>query len=142
MVRVNLIEPKALSDQHLIAEYNEILMLIAYIKTYPMLDNIPKNYTLGKGHMRFFKDKILYLKRRHDAIRGEMMDRGFRANRIILLEYRREMLNDWRPDEKDLRIIKSRLIEKLRSKDNYYRYYRAIVDKEMLIELVRTAKGL
>ena len=46
MVRINLVDPKKLSDQHLIAEYDEILMLTAYIKKYPKIEDIPKKYLL------------------------------------------------------------------------------------------------
>ena len=76
MVRINLVNPKNLSDQHLIAEYNEILMLISYIKRYPKLEGIPLNYCLGKGHMKFFKNKVEYLKKRHELIKNEMKKRG------------------------------------------------------------------
>ena len=74
MVRINLIKPRFLSDQHLIAEYDEILMLIAYIKKYSKtnLDKIPNNYSLGKGHILFFKNKVLYLKNRHEKLKKEM----------------------------------------------------------------------
>ena len=37
MVRINLIHPKKLADQHLIAEYNEILMLLGHVKKFPHL---------------------------------------------------------------------------------------------------------
>ncbi len=63
MVRVNIINPKNLSDQHLIAEYLEIIMLINYIKKHPKQSKIPKNYLLGKGPMKFFKNKLKYLKK-------------------------------------------------------------------------------
>jgi len=32
MVRVNLVNPKQLADQQLVAEHNEILMLVGYLK--------------------------------------------------------------------------------------------------------------
>ena len=38
MVRVNIINPNKLADQHLIAEYNEILMLLGYVRKYPKED--------------------------------------------------------------------------------------------------------
>ena len=78
MVRVNLISPKLLSDQHLIAEYNEILMLLGYVRKYPKLVGIPKDYCLGKGHILFFKDKLGYLKERHELLKKEMRIRGFK----------------------------------------------------------------
>lgn len=124
MVRVNLINPKKLSDQHLIAEYNEILMLVSYIQKHPSKENIPKNYTLGKGHMLFFKDKVRYLKQRHENLKKEMRARGFKTAKTILLgKFKKNLVNDWKPQRKDKEIIKTRILEKLMLKPQYYRYY-------------------
>ena len=53
MVRINIIEPRKLADQHLIAEYNEILMLFGYVRKHPRRENIPERYLLGPGHIKF-----------------------------------------------------------------------------------------
>lgn len=124
MVRINLLNPKKLSDQHLIAEYDEMLMLVSYIKNHPRLENIPQKYCLGKGHMKFFKDKLLYLKKRHESIKSEMKKRGFRTRKTIFLRgFKRQNKNDWRPKKEDLKTIKKRLIEKIKLKPEFYRYY-------------------
>ena len=44
MVRINLINPKSLADQHLIAEYNEILMLLGHIDKFPIIREQPKAF--------------------------------------------------------------------------------------------------
>jgi len=44
-------------------------MLVAFIKKYPSLQNVPVDYRLGTGHMSFFKDKVIYLKNRHDLLK-------------------------------------------------------------------------
>jgi deoxyribonuclease (pyrimidine dimer) len=138
MVRVNLLNPKKLSDQHLIAEYNEILMLVAYIRKYTSLDNIPKNYCLGKGHMRFFKNKLLYLKKRHELLKKEIKKRGFVAKKSISLsKFKKELVKDWRASSDDRKIIKKRLIEKLSLKPEFYRYYSEYKSKKFFIELLR-----
>ncbi|MBU2634407.1 MAG: pyrimidine dimer DNA glycosylase/endonuclease V [Nanoarchaeota archaeon] len=121
MVRINIINPKKLADQHLIAEYNEILKLIGHIKKYPIIKNQPKNYCLGKGHINFFKDKIKYLKIRHKIIKKEMKKRGFKANKTINLNKHQ---NNWKPKQQDYKIIKKRLKEKIKLKPNFYRYYK------------------
>lgn len=137
MVRINLISPKQLSDQHLIAEYNEMLMLISYIKKYPSLGNIPKNFCLGLGHMRFFKDKILYLKKRHELIKDEMKNRGFRASkRLSTKGLSKGHLNDWTPKKQDLSIIRKRIAEKIKKKKGFYRYYGCYASQRMLIKLL------
>jgi len=124
MVRVNLFSPEKLSDQHLIAEYDEILMLVAYLKKYPFPENQPKNYCLGKGHMKFFAGKLKYLKKRHELIRVEMKNRGFITRKKILLsDFSRKTLGDWKPNKNDFAIIRKRISEKLRLKKDFYRYY-------------------
>jgi deoxyribonuclease (pyrimidine dimer) len=102
MVRINLIKPKQLADQHLIAEYNEILMLLGYVRKYPSMDSIPEKYCLGKGHIKFFKNKLIYLKKRHEEIKKEMKKRGFATNKTITLEeFNKELKKDWKARKKD-----------------------------------------
>jgi deoxyribonuclease (pyrimidine dimer) len=137
MVRINLISPKNLSDQHLIAEYDEILMLLAYVKRYPSPDGIPSSYCLGKGHIKFFKDKLLYLKSRHESIKKEMKRRGFRAAKTARLSFRKELLNTWKPGQKDLDLIKKRLISRIMLKPSYYRYCRKHMPAAFFISLIR-----
>lgn len=138
MVRINLIGPERLADQHLIAEYNEMLMLLGYVRKHPEPIGIPERYTLGKGHIKFFKDKLLYIKKRHELIKTEMKKRDFQANKTIGLdEFNKDLANDWRPDHNDIRIITSRLIEKLNLKPDYYNYYGRKRGKDFFIGLLR-----
>ncbi len=138
MVRVNIINPENLSDQHLIAEYNEILMLISYVKRYPDLDGIPGKFCLGKGHMKFFKDKIKYIKSRHEKIKKEMKNRGFLQRKAINLSgIKNNLINDWKPDEADKSVIRKRLIEKIKLKPGYYRYYGKNKSGKFFIDLIK-----
>ena len=140
MVRINLIKPLYLTDQHLIAEYNEILMLVAYIKNYPSLDDIPERYCLGKDHMKFFKDKVRYLKNRYEILKEEMKLRGFVAQKkIFLKDFKASNVNDWQPKKKDFEIIKKRLVEKIKLKPNYYRYYGKVKSQKFMLSLVKRA---
>src|SRR3989338_10856164 len=75
MTRVNLVHPRRLADQHLIAEYYEILSIAGHARKHPGLDRVPARFTLGEGHVRFFKDKLGYLAERHERIREEMRRR-------------------------------------------------------------------
>jgi deoxyribonuclease (pyrimidine dimer) len=127
MVRVNIINPKSLTDQHLIAEYKEIIMLIGYVKKHPgtSLDKIPKEYNLGKGHILFFKNKLRYLKKRFDKIKKEMWKRGFKADRdISISSFSEKLKRDWHASEEDKKIIKKRLIQRVKLKPEWYSYYR------------------
>lgn len=141
MVRINLINPKSLTDQHLIAEYDEILMLIAYVKKYPCEENIPEEYCLGKGHMRFFKNKLLYIKKRHELLKKEMIIRGFKARKNVNLKnFKKSLLKDWEPKEKDVILIKKRILQKICLKPRWYRYNRQHKSKKVLMNLLKKAK--
>lgn len=138
MVRINIIDPKKLSDQHLIAEYNEILMLFGYVKKHPETYKIAHDYCLGKGHIRFFKDKLLYLKKRHELIKKEMHRRGFQKNKTINLDdFPKELRNNWKPKAKDFPIIKKRLREKINLKPEYYRYEGIKRNKKFFLDLLK-----
>ena len=137
MVRINLINPKNLADQHLIAEYNEILMLLGHLDKFPIIKSQPKEYCLGKGHINFFKDKIKYLKERHEIIKKEMKKRGFKISKTInIKKYPKKYINNWKPKEKDKEIIKKRLIYKINLKPTYYRYYKIKKNKLFFIKLI------
>ncbi len=140
MVRVNLINPNHLADQHLVAEYLEIMMLLGYVKNYPEVKDIPEKYTLGKGHIKFFKNKLNYLKNRHEELKKEMKKRGFATNKSINLKiFKKELLNDWSPSKEDVHIIKERIKWKIEKKPNYYRYYGKKQDHKFLIDLINKA---
>jgi deoxyribonuclease (pyrimidine dimer) len=137
MVRINLVNPKKLADQHLIAEYNEILMLIGHTKKFPKIKNQPKSYCLGSGHITFFKDKLKYLKSRHAIIKKEMKNRGFAPKKTINLAiFPKQLKNNWHPKKQDFKIIKKRLIEKIKLKPYFYTYRKKHKNIEFFIELL------
>ncbi len=137
MVRINLISPRSLSDQHLIAEYNEILMLFGHAGKYPKIKSSPKSYCLGEGHINFFKNKLLYLAKRHEEIKREMRRRKFKTSKkISLSHFSKSLLNDWKPCSSDKNIIKKRLIEKLSKKPNFYRYFGEKKPKGFFLKLI------
>ncbi len=138
MVRVNLIDAKKLSDQHLIAEYNEILMLLGYVRKHPSNYQIDHDYCLGNGQIRFFKAKLLYLKKRYESIKKEMKLRGFQRRKTVdLRDFPKELWGDWNPNPKHFKIIKERLREKIKLKPNYYRYYKVKKSKTFFLDLLR-----
>jgi deoxyribonuclease (pyrimidine dimer) len=138
MVRINLINPRKLADQHLIAEYNEILMLLGYVIRYPVVKDIPEEFTLNKGHIKFFKNKLVYIKKRHETLKKEMRERGFVTNKTIKLsDYPQELHQDWRPAAKDKLLIKERIREKIHFKPEYYRYHGEFKDKEFFLGLLK-----
>lgn len=125
MVRINLVEPKELTDQHLLAENVEILMLTSYILKFPKLKgNEPKEFTLNKGHMLFFKDKVLYLKNRYELIQEECKRRGFNVSYKFpeLNKFPEELLNNWRPLIKNIYVVRRRINERILLRPEWYKY--------------------
>ena len=138
MVRINIIDPKKLADQHLIAEYNEILMLLGYVRKYPKVKDQPEKYCLGKGHIKFFKDKLKYLKKRHELLKKEMKKRGFKTEKTIdLSAFDKKLHQDWCHDVEDEEIIKKRLVEKINKKPDYYTYYSKKKPKKFFLDLLK-----
>ncbi len=89
MTRINTVPPKALTDQHLLGEYNEIRRPINLaIKRHEKEGNrihrgIPNQYQLRAGHVIFFYNKLQYIIDRFEAIKEEMRARGWSANGVI-----------------------------------------------------------
>jgi deoxyribonuclease (pyrimidine dimer) len=115
------------------AEINEICMLFTYVKKYPVLKNIPLNYKLGRGHMLFFKNKLLYLFKRLKALETEMRKRGLNPNakRIQTISTKVEKLpifykTSFSPSVNDLKIIRERIYSKLKLKPEWYKHSRIV----------------
>jgi len=131
MARVNVgVNPIYLSDQHLLAEGVEILMIIGGLEKngYVIKGKSPSTFTLGTGHINFFKDKIVYLSRRLNAVKLEMKRRGFSADnyKIDFNKIPQQFLNDWTPTEKDFVEVKNRIIDRvenpLKAKKSFHKY--------------------
>lgn len=112
MTRINCISPRQVYriwHKFLLAEYREMLR---FEKQYaPSGDiDIPESYRLGKGHVNFFRDKGLYLLKRHRQIRFVMHDVGYTANyKLGLNDWPDWAMNDWQPSVDDKLLNVSRL---------------------------------
>jgi|PlaIllAssembly_1097288.scaffolds.fasta_scaffold00001_28 deoxyribonuclease (pyrimidine dimer) len=140
-MRCNLIFPWFLTDQHLIAEKRELRMIPPLLQKridsgkHTTLD-IPRRFTLGKGHMLFWLDKMLYLSKRYDALTEEMGRRGFNADPSLTFDMKCAILssmdNDWEPQPEDYDIIVTRLRDRVREKPGWYRYCGKPVDEKWI----------
>lgn len=141
MSRVNSgVEPKYLSDQHLIAESVEIIMIVGTLKKdkWFIKGSVPDKFCLGKGHINFFKPKILYLKDRLTEVNLEMKNRGFNPGTSInLLEYECPQGRIfgkayWEPSFQDTCLVRQRIVERLKSpmkaKEGFHKYYGKPID--------------
>ena len=132
MTRINLVAPRELSDQHLIAEYREIFMIgsslqrsIRSERWEKTISNLPKDFTLNVGHVKFFYNKGKYLHKRYLKIINEMKSRGMNPdpNRGFKKEqWPNYLYQDWEPKAKDLKLIRKRIQDKINQKPTWYRW--------------------
>lgn len=121
MTRINAgILPLELCNKHLLAEHREIKRIPNIIKSGKAdLLNIPKEFTLGKGHVKFFYNKLLYLKKRYIEIYNELQHRGFNVTYFgdSFKDLPVELYNDWlvSSEMKARPIVAQRINEKLKS---------------------------
>ena len=125
MTRINCVPPSELSRQHLIAEYRELprlYRLIARAVERGEARNDPRNprqYVLGKGHVRFFYDKVAWLVHRQWKIYKEMKARGynpkFRPSFQPAYRLPTERYRWWEPDEAALKLNRERIAERTKA---------------------------
>ena len=131
MTRINIVEPKELTDQHLIAEYREIFMVGGSLKRTLASksgyreDRVPKKYTLNTGHVYFFYNKGRYLHKRYTELILEMKRRGFEPDpsRVFPTKVFKDnnLYNDWMPSVEDYKVIRQRIEEKIAMKPHWYK---------------------
>ncbi len=122
MTRVNgHIQPEHLCDEHLLAEYHEILRIndwAAYRarkQGLDLLNNIQKTFTLGKGHVTFFYDKLKYIHLRFENLKGELLRRNVNVKVVYesgVIEEFPWLYNDWPYDVRANEILVDRILER------------------------------
>lgn len=126
MTRINLLPVTQLTDQHLIAEYRELPRIFALARRDA---DIPKRFVLGKGHVTFFYDKLLFLELRLKRLIDECLKRGIKIqNTDVSFNIDPALYNSYVPTRKEYLLSKSRIDDKIRQKPHWYRYYGTIID--------------
>jgi hypothetical protein len=118
MTRINAgINPQLLSSKHLIAEHREIKRIPNVVAKKGFDPNtIPDNFCLGKGHVKFFYNKLGYLYFRYMLIYEECIRRGFNVTFYgdawdsVQMEPFDLM---WWPHPKDAELVAQRINERL-----------------------------
>ena len=134
MTRVNVgIRPDELSRQHLIAELREIKRIPNLIlKDKFSLKNQPALFTLGTGHVKFFYNKLQYLKDRYISLYTEAISRGFNVQNYTncfddAIHKYPEFANNYEEQPIDREILLVRIYERLLDaqikKDNKLKYH-------------------
>ena len=117
MTRINLgIPPRELTNKHLIAEHRELKRIPnAVAKGKYNLKNIPSEFTLGKGHVSFFYNKLGYLRERYVDLYNECITRGFNVQNYQASwnGVPQELMNGYIPTVRDIEIIRERIAERI-----------------------------
>lgn len=125
MTRINAFIPvEELSNSHLLAEHREIKRIPNTINSgKARLLDIPDKFTLGKGHVKFFYNKIRWLFYRYCKIYDECRRRGLNVTsyhdaftlkavnkQVFKLTYK-----NWKPDDIEIKriqgLIRQRIID-------------------------------
>jgi deoxyribonuclease (pyrimidine dimer) len=91
-----------------------------------LLSEIPGNFTLGAGHVKFFYDKGNFLSKRFDSLKIELLQRNFDIDPYQRFDPEGYMRNsycffDYDPTPEALELIRKRISEKVALKPNWYR---------------------
>ena len=132
MTRINLVPPKELADQHLVAEYREIFMVGSSLQRSLVSKNwihtrhnLPEKFTLNAGHVKFFYNKGMYIDKRYHLLVHDMLQRGMnpdKSRRFKIEQWPGYLYNDWVPEEEDLALIRDRIRERISQKPHWYRW--------------------
>jgi len=142
MTRFNLVQPVRMADQHVNGEYYEIYSFLKQLHSNPVIKSpIPEKYVMGTGHQTFFKNKVIFLKNRWFKLRDEMNNRDFQTNPELSsilegLKFNQESMNDWTPSPSEVMLSKNILLERIRSKPNFYRYKGEVRDITFFVNLI------
>lgn len=129
MTRINLVPVNELTDQHLMAEYRELPRVFGAVRK--RLSNkqdfkdIPLNFCLGSGHVKFFYDKIGFLFLRQNDIINECFKRGIKITNthVDTADIPLCFMNNFFPSENDIALSRQRLAEKIAMKPTWYKHY-------------------
>lgn len=134
MTRINAsIRPAELNNAMLFAEYREIKRIPNTLKSgKAVVKDIPNTFKLSTNHVKFFYDKILYLKNRSDALYKECLKRGINAEDYsdCYKNIPPHLFNDWRETKESRELLKERINQRLTESKQVIRFYDRVVTLE------------
>jgi deoxyribonuclease (pyrimidine dimer) len=115
MTRVNVVPPSDLCDQHLLAEHREITRIPNAVKSgKAKIDGTyPHQYTLGKGHVKFFYIRLGWLKQRYESVHYECIRRGFNVTNKWPDGLSYYLCGDYTVSEEDIQINLERIKQRM-----------------------------
>lgn len=120
MTRINCIPAAELAREHLVAEYRELPRVVALAnaawkrrETFERF--IPAAYALGPGHVRFFHNKMAWVRCRFAELVEEMLTRGYNPTFRELpdITVGPEWMGEWTPDAAAQALNRARIRERI-----------------------------
>ena len=126
MTRINLVDPRYLTNAHLMAEYRELPRIFTSVRklvsrgiSLKEVHGIPDTYKLGTGHVKFFYPKLFWLRERYITLYEELIRRGFNLDKTIYVDVRygiddipAEWFGNYLPKPEDLYLNMARLAKR------------------------------
>lgn len=149
MTRINsAIKVRMLTDEHLLAEHREIKRLPAVYKkrleSKKGLADLPKEFTLGTGHVLFFINKPSFTLGRYLDIYNECIHRWFNVENyssnwdVYKSEHNNLIYDNYIPSNQEYNLLVERITERLLgSKKPYWHYYGRQISKEEAVKLLK-----
>jgi deoxyribonuclease (pyrimidine dimer) len=135
MTRINLVPVGNLADQHLFAEWREIKMVPAALRRSlrtrtptDILKNIPIRYTLNKGHVTFFYNKMQFLTDRYADLSNELLKRSYSLSKTgTFYQFMEDIppmfnISSWQPDKQEISVNVERIVTRISEKPGWYKY--------------------
>src|SRR5680860_857514 len=121
MTRINSgVKVNSLCDAHLFAEYRELKRIPNTITSKKaIVKDIPRVFSLGKGHVKWYYTRLRYLHNRSNALYKELLLRGYNVEDYssCFENLPPELYNDW--DDRQAKIILvERIVERLGTMKN------------------------
>jgi len=145
MTRINsAINPKNLTDEHLLAEHREIKRICNVFYKRNLIHDfsgIKNKFTLGNGHVLFFINKPVFTKRRYISIYNECLKRNFKIENYLKnwdvyndSEFKE---NDYKTIYEEQLVLSIRIEERINdSSKSFFHYYGEKISKEKAIEIL------
>lgn len=129
MTRINLEHPSLLCREHLTGEWYEnpriATGIIKAFQKHGKIDpnSIPSAFTVrteanpsgGEGHMKFFYNKLAWLRQRYLSLIEEMRRRGYEPSdnwKVEIFEPQfHHLFNEWEPTQADINLSRTRIAE-------------------------------
>lgn len=143
MTRINsAIAMQCLTDEHLLAEHREIKRMPYCLRQSIQsgsIRKVPNTFTLGKGHITFFLDKMKFIYNRYIEIHRAVLSRGFDVQSYASNwdGIQKEYWNDYTPTQQEYELLTERIRQRImESNKQTWHYFGRPLTKLQAVELL------